>query len=89
VIEDLSNKTLSLWSWGSNRFGQLGQGNQIKKSMPKPINYILGYTNSQVIEVRCLINFRFRVVDFILCAHLQTTHHQNQMKLKNRHKFKN
>jgi hypothetical protein len=51
LIEDLSNKHTTLWSWGSNRFGQLGQGNQIKKSMPKPINYILGYTNSEVVEV--------------------------------------
>jgi alpha-tubulin suppressor-like RCC1 family protein len=47
----LSNTVLSLWSWGSNRFGQLGQGSQIKKSMPKPINYVLGYTNSEVEEV--------------------------------------
>lgn len=51
MVEDNSNKVVSLWSWGSNRFGQLGQGNQVKKSMPKPINYMLGYVNSEVIEV--------------------------------------
>jgi hypothetical protein len=48
----MSNKVTSLWSWGSNRFGQLGQGSQIKKSMPKPINYMLSYTSSQVVEVK-------------------------------------
>lgn len=32
----------TLWSWGSNRFGQLGQGNHIKTSLPKPINFLLG-----------------------------------------------
>ena len=51
VIEDQSNKFTTLWSWGNNKFGQLGQGNQVLKSMPKPINYILGYIKSQIIEV--------------------------------------
>jgi alpha-tubulin suppressor-like RCC1 family protein len=54
VIEDQSNKFTTLWSWGNNKFGQLGQGTQISKSMPKPINYILGYTKSRIIDVKLL-----------------------------------
>ena len=32
-----------VWSWGNNKFGQLGHGiaNGTKKSLPKPINYLL------------------------------------------------
>ena len=51
VVEDLSSKIQTLWSWGSNKFGQLGHGTQIRKSMPKPINYLLGYINSNIIDV--------------------------------------
>lgn len=50
-MEDQSNKIQTLWSWGSNRFGQLGHGTQIQKSMPKPINYLLGYISSKIIDV--------------------------------------
>ena len=32
-----------VWSWGNNKFGQLGhgEGNDIGKRLPKPINYLL------------------------------------------------
>lgn len=39
----------TLWSWGSNRFGQLGLGNQIKTSFPKPLNFLLGQNVVDVI----------------------------------------
>ena len=42
-----------LFSWGSNRFGQLGQGITIKKSLPKIVNYFLHYNNSIVSQVSC------------------------------------
>ena len=51
ITEDNGIKTL--FSWGSNRFGQLGQGIQTKKSMPKIVNYFLHYNNSEVIQVSC------------------------------------
>ena len=51
ITEDNCIKTL--FSWGSNRFGQLGQGIQTKKSMPKIVNYFLHYSNSEVIQVSC------------------------------------
>ena len=37
-----------VWSWGNNKFGQLGHGSWINKSMPKPINYLLGYNSDKV-----------------------------------------
>ena len=51
ITEDNCIKTL--FSWGSNRFGQLGQGIQTKKCMPKIVNYFLHYNNSEVIQVSC------------------------------------
>ena len=51
ITEDNGIKTL--FSWGSNRFGQLGQGIQTKQSMPKIVNYFLHYNNSEVYQVSC------------------------------------
>jgi alpha-tubulin suppressor-like RCC1 family protein len=55
VVQDMSNKMTSLWSWGSSKYGQLGQGTLAKKCLPRPINYLLGYTKSRIAEVLCLI----------------------------------
>ena len=51
ITED--NGIRMLFSWGSNRFGQLGQGITIKKSLPKIVNYFLHYNNSIVSQVSC------------------------------------
>ena len=51
ITED--NGIKMLFSWGSNRFGQLGQGISIKKSLPKIVNYFLHYNNSEVSQVSC------------------------------------
>ena len=51
ITED--NGIRTLFSWGSNRFGQLGQGIQTKQSMPKIVNYFLYYNNSEVFQVSC------------------------------------
>ena len=51
ITED--NNIKSLFSWGSNRFGQLGQRIQTKQSMPKIVNYFLYYNNSEVFQVSC------------------------------------
>ena len=51
ITED--NNIKMLFSWGSNRFGQLGQGIQTKQSMPKIVNYFLYYNNSEVFQVSC------------------------------------
>ena len=51
ITEDNCVKTL--FSWGSNRFGQLGQGIQTKQSLPKIVNYFVHYNNSEVFQVSC------------------------------------
>ena len=51
ITED--NGIKMLFSWGSNRFGQLGQGVNTKKSTPKVVNYFLHYNNSEVAQVSC------------------------------------
>ena len=51
ITED--NGIRMLFSWGSNRFGQLGQGINTKKSLPKIVNYFLHYNNSEVSQVSC------------------------------------
>ena len=51
ITEDNDNRML--FSWGSNRFGQLGQGTGIKKCTPKVVNYFLHYNNSVVSQVSC------------------------------------
>ena len=45
----------SIWSWGNNKFGQLGHGSWIDRSLPKPINYLLGFNNDkfQFEEISC------------------------------------
>ena len=47
------NGIRTLFSWGSNRFGQLGQDRQNKQCLPKIINYFLQYNNSEVAQVSC------------------------------------
>ena len=46
IINDISFSGIqSLWSWGNNKFGQLGQGSTTKISLPKPINLLMDYSN--------------------------------------------
>ena len=53
IILDTSNNQCNLWSWGSNKFGQLGIGLQNKKSLPKVINYFLNYRNCEIKDICC------------------------------------
>ena len=34
-----------LWSWGNNKFGQLGQGSTTKIGLPKPMNLLMDICN--------------------------------------------
>ena len=46
IINDISfSGVQNLWSWGNNKFGQLGQGSTTKIGLPKPINLLLDYSN--------------------------------------------
>ena len=53
IIKDKLTNNLDVWSWGNNKFGQLGHWNIIKKSTPKPINSLLEYNNKKFDEVSC------------------------------------
>ena len=46
IINDISFSGIqSLWSWGNNKFGQLGQYPIIKNGLPKPIYLLMDYSN--------------------------------------------
>jgi len=57
-------KLQGVWSWGSNKFGQLGLGNQIKKSLPRPNNFFFG------MKMRCifLINWKDSISNLLAVA---------------------
>ena len=48
AIINYPDNAKSVWSWGNNKFGQLGHGSWVDKSLPKPINYLLGFNNDKV-----------------------------------------
>jgi alpha-tubulin suppressor-like RCC1 family protein len=53
IIKDqLSNGRL-IWSWGNNRYGQLGLGDKSNISLPKPITFLFEYTKNKFESVSC------------------------------------
>ena len=53
IINDILSNTETIWSWGNNKFGQLGQNVIIKKSLPRPINCLFEYNLFKFDEVAC------------------------------------
>ena len=53
VIKDILSNTETVWSWGNNKFGQLGQNIFIKKCLPRPINCLFEYNLFKFDEVSC------------------------------------
>lgn len=56
IIKDASFSGLqSLWSWGNNKFGQLGQGSTSKIGLPKPMNLLMDYGSDKkgIEEISC------------------------------------
>ena len=53
IIKDLISNIQTIWSWGNNNFGQLGQGSIVKKSTPNPINYLSDYNSKKFDEISC------------------------------------
>ena len=53
IIKDLISNITTIWSWGNNKFGQLGQGTIVKKSTPNPINYLSDYNSKNFDEISC------------------------------------
>ena len=48
AIVNYPENVKAVWSWGNNKFGQLGHGSWVPKSLPKPINYLLGINNDKI-----------------------------------------
>lgn len=57
IVEDSLNQVTSVWSWGMNKSGQLGHGNNLEISSPKPISYLYEYNNCRIVDVACGSNF--------------------------------
>ena len=53
MVRDSTTKILNIWSWGSNKEGQLGLGSKIENSMPKPIPNLLEYINHIPKDISC------------------------------------
>ena len=56
IINSQENSRV-VWSWGNNKFGQLGHGlgNDPGKRVPKPINYLLGFCEEKKNEENQII----------------------------------
>ena len=53
MVRDSTTKIVNVWSWGSNKKGQLGLGSNIENSKPKLIPALLEYINHLPIDVTC------------------------------------
>ena len=53
IVRDNHSKDKLIWSWGNNRYGQLGLGDKNKVSLPKPITFLFGYKNNKFESVSC------------------------------------
>ena len=53
MVKDSTTKIVNVWSWGGNKKGQLGFGNNIENSRPKPIPAILEYINHIPKDISC------------------------------------
>jgi alpha-tubulin suppressor-like RCC1 family protein len=53
IIKDLITNIKTIWSWGNNKFGQLGQGSLMKKTTPNPINYLSEYSSKKFENISC------------------------------------
>ena len=53
IIKDLNNNNEAIWSWGNNKFGQLGHGSIVKISLPKEVIYLTEYNMNKYCEVSC------------------------------------
>ena len=53
IVNDINNNRQSIWSWGNNKFGQLGHGSIIKISIPKEIEYLSEFNMNKFSQVSC------------------------------------
>ena len=53
IINDTNSNIQSIWSWGNNKFGQLGHGSIVTISLPKEVEYLTEYNMNKFCEVSC------------------------------------
>ena len=53
IVKDIHSNQKLVWSWGNNRYGQLGLGDKNKISLPKPITYLFEYKGNKFESVSC------------------------------------
>jgi alpha-tubulin suppressor-like RCC1 family protein len=53
IIKSTQNYDKIIWSWGNNRYGQLGLGDNINCSFPKPNTYLFEYKDNKYESVSC------------------------------------
>ena len=53
IVKDFHSNDKLVWSWGNNRYGQLGLGDKIKVSLPKPITFLFEYKKNKFESVSC------------------------------------
>ena len=53
IVNDINNNTQSIWSWGNNKFGQIGHGMMVKISLPKEVEYLTEYNMNNFSDVSC------------------------------------
>ena len=52
IKEKFSNERI-IWSWGNNRYGQLGLGDKINFSLPKPVSFLFEYKGNKFESISC------------------------------------
>ena len=53
MVRDSNSKIVNIWSWGSNKEGQLGLGSNDENSRPKPVPSLLEYVNHIPKDITC------------------------------------
>jgi len=53
IVKDIHSNQKLVWSWGNNRYGQLGLGDKNKISLPNPITYLFEYKGNKFESVSC------------------------------------
>lgn len=53
IIEETNNHLTSIWSWGFNKYGQLGNNNIQDINLPNRIDYINKYESCRIVDISC------------------------------------
>ena len=53
IVKDINSNFQSIWSWGNNKFGQIGHGMMVKISLPKEVEYLSEYKMNNFSDISC------------------------------------